>query len=86
MAAPGDMPGQDEGFAEIDTQEDEAMEVANSAWEQEGKLVWCGIIKKEKCLSGNVAHESDGICWCTIRRKKMSCQACGTWQSDGISW
>ena len=39
MAAPGDMPGQDEGFAEIDTQEDEAMEVANSAWEQEGKLV-----------------------------------------------
>ena len=38
MAAPGDVPGQDEGFAELDTQEDEAMEVANSTWEQEGKL------------------------------------------------
>ena len=38
MAAPGDNPGQDEGFAELDTQEDEAMEVANSTWEQEGKL------------------------------------------------
>ncbi|XP_076437623.1 uncharacterized protein LOC143276852 [Babylonia areolata] len=39
MAAGNDQSGQDEGFAELDMQEDEAMEVTNSAWEQEDEVL-----------------------------------------------